>query len=174
MNYERKPLSAGDEVISICTRCKEGTIHRVVAMVESKVHLVLCTRCEGRHRYRPPSDVKKERVVRSGKRRVKADKTIPISQPNEEWQNLKESTVGLKSFPYDQDASYQVGHAIEHPTFGLGFVRKVIGDTKMEVVFEQATKRLIMNRTSSSQTLGYQVRHFVPISQSNSGGNHGD
>ena len=43
----------GDETDSICPRCDDETIHRVVAMKEKKIHLVICSRCNSQHRYRP-------------------------------------------------------------------------------------------------------------------------
>jgi hypothetical protein len=49
--------------------------------------------------------------------------------------------------PYNQYTVYLEGQAIDHPVFGLGFVRKVMGATKVEVIFEQEVKVLVMNRT---------------------------
>lgn len=85
---------------------------------------------------------------------VKA-KASHISQAQEtlqQWQNLRENVQDLQPLPYDQSGSYRVTQAIEHPTFGLGFVHKVIGKTKMEVVFQREVKLLAMNRDRSPQT----------------------
>jgi hypothetical protein len=63
-----------------------------------------------------------------------------------EWQALKEVAGEMEPLPYDPTASYHEKQIVAHPTFGLGFVRKVIDASKMEVVFEREIKILIMNR----------------------------
>ena len=158
MNHKPKVISAGDEIDSKCTRCKEETIHRVVAMVAGEVHLVICTRCWGQHRYRPSHKDKVKRVPQITKRQNKGNgkaKKIQISPPMnglQEWQILRSDAGNLRPLPYDQYASYQVSQAIDHSIFGLGFVRKVIASTKMEVIFQREIKLLVMNRVIPVQS----------------------
>ncbi|UCG14726.1 MAG: hypothetical protein JSU72_09880 [Deltaproteobacteria bacterium] len=87
------------------------------------------------------------------KSHVKA-KAVRDPRPGElekEWQNLLENASDAQTWPYDQSASYQVKQAIDHPTYGLGFVRSIIGSSKMEVAFRQEVKLLVMNRVRASQ-----------------------
>ena len=153
MHFQKKTTSVGDEVESGCTRCKEETIHRVVAMMEGTPHLVICTRCWGQHRYRPLAEAKgkiKSQSTRLQARDLVNAKMVPSSQPKElleEWENHLENAASLQPESYDQSGSYETGQGLEHPIYGLGFVRKVIGGTKMEVIFKREVKLLVMNRT---------------------------
>jgi hypothetical protein len=70
-------------------------------------------------------------------------------KPLEAWRKLKEFAGEVQPVPYDQSVSYHENQAIEHPTFGLGFVRMVIDASKVEVVFEHEVKILAMNRPKS-------------------------
>ncbi len=63
-----------------------------------------------------------------------------------EWQTLKEVAGEMEPLPYDPTASYSEKQIVAHPAFGLGFVRKVIDKSKIEVVFEYEVKILAMNR----------------------------
>ena len=83
----------GDETDSICPRCKEETIHRVVAMMEGKVHLVICTRCNSQHKYRPSLATMTRKVPLPSERQAKVLKKVEsarTSHPLKEWQSLKE------------------------------------------------------------------------------------
>ena len=55
----------------------------------------------------------------------------------------------MEPLPYDPTASYSEKQIVSHRIFGLGFVRKVIDKSKIEVVFEYEVKTLAMNRPRS-------------------------
>ena len=145
----------GDETDSICPRCDDETIHRVVAMKEKKIHLVLCRRCNSQHRYRPSLTTITRKVPLPSEHQAKVLKKVEsarTSRPqvsSKEWQALKEVAGEMEPLPYDPTASYSEKQIVSHPTFGLGFVRKVIDKLKMEVVFEYEVKVLAMNRPRS-------------------------
>ncbi len=145
----------GDEIDSNCPRCKEETIHRVVAMVEGKVHKVICTRCNSQHRYRPSLAAMRKKVVLPTERQARVLQKIASARdsrtlkPLKEWQDLKERVGEVKPLHYDPSASYSENQAVSHPNFGLGFVRQLIDSSKMEVVFEHEVKILVMNRAKS-------------------------
>ncbi|MGD8371206.1 MAG: hypothetical protein PVG64_00480 [Syntrophobacterales bacterium] len=150
-----KSTSVGDETDSNCPRCKEETIHRVVAMMEEKVHVVICTRCGSQHKYRPSLSAMRKKVPLPSERQARLLKKIVSEKASqdgeslEDWRKLKEFAGEVQPLPYDQSVSYHENQAIEHPTFGLGFVRTVIDASKVEVVFEHEVKVLAMNRLKS-------------------------
>lgn len=151
-----KATSVGDETDSICPRCKEETIHRVVVMMEGKVHRVICTRCNSQHRYRPSLSAMTKKVTLPSERQARVLKKIASAQASHrqetlaEWLRFKELVGEVAPSPYDLSVAYKENQAVAHPTFGLGFVRKVIGASKMEVVFEHEVKILAMNRPKSA------------------------
>ena len=141
----------GDETDSICPRCDDETIHRVVAMKEKKIHLVVCGRCNSQHRYRPSLATMTRKVALPSERQAKVLKKVEsamTSRPQlslKEWQALKEVAGEMEPLPYDPTASYSERQIISHPTFGLGIVHRVIDRSKIEVVFEYEVKILVMN-----------------------------
>lgn len=147
----------GDEIDSICPRCDDETIHRVVAMKEKKIHLVLCSRCNSQHRYRPSLATLTRKVPLPSERQAKVLKKVESARTSHsrvsltEWQALKKVAGELEPLPYDSTASYSEKQIVSHPTFGLGFVRRVIDKSKIEVVFEYEVKILVMNRPKSGQ-----------------------
>jgi len=150
-----KTTSVGDETDSICPRCDDETIHRVVAMKEKKIHLVICSRCKSQHRYRPSLATITRKVPLPSERQAKVLKKVEAARTPrrqlslKEWQGLKEVAGEMEPVPYDPTASYSEKQIVSHPTFGLGFVRKVIDKSKIEVVFEYEVKVLAMNRPRS-------------------------
>jgi hypothetical protein len=89
-----------------------------------------------------------ERQARVLKKIASAQTTHP-RETQEEWRRLKELASEAEPIPYNLNVSYQENQALAHPTFGLGFVRKVIDAAKIEVVFEHEVKILAMNRAKS-------------------------
>ena len=149
-----KSPSVGDEIDSRCPRCKEETIHRVVAMMTGSVHLVLCTRCNSQHRHRGSLRGSKK-VAWPTERQAKVllkyrAAKEPTSQALlQQWQAMKESAGETEPVAYDQRQAYTQGQAVQHSVFGLGFVRKLTGPNKMEVVFADQVKVLVTDRGAS-------------------------
>lgn len=129
----------------------------MVAMVEGKIHLVLCTRCNSQHRYRPSLAAMKKKTPLPSERqarvlkKVEKSKTLQAKGPLRDWQHFKEISPELNPLDYDPSEAYKENQAVAHPVFGLGFVRKVIDASKVEVVFEDEVKILVMNRPRSGQ-----------------------
>ena len=152
-----KSPSVGDEIDSRCPRCSDETIHRVVAIVEGSIHLVICTRCNSQHRHRPSPLAAKKRVPLPTERQAKvllkyrASQSPKRKSPLPEWQNLRDTAGETQPAPYDQSKPYIEGQAIEHPAFGLGFVCRVTGPRRIEVVFANQMKVLVMNRPKPTE-----------------------
>jgi hypothetical protein len=79
-------------------------------------------------------------------KRVEEAKTPRPKEPLRDWQHFREIYAEVKPLDYDPSGQYRENQAIVHPSFGLGFVRRVIDASKVEVVFEREVKILVMNR----------------------------
>ena len=79
-------------------------------------------------------------------KKLEKSKTPQAKAPLRDWQNFKEVYPEVKTLDYDPSEEYRENQAVAHPIFGLGFVRKVINASKVEVVFEREVKILVMNR----------------------------
>lgn len=94
---------------------------------------VKCNTCEGEHKYHRPAAAKK-----STTKKVVA----PRATGQKDWQELRTKIEEVKAVDYSMDSSFKVNTVIKHPIFGLGLFEKIIGDQKMEVIFEDGRKKL--------------------------------
>jgi hypothetical protein len=149
------------------------TIHRVVAFEDTKVKKVICLTCKGQHNYRKSPPKTKEQPPESGdgaevkaptepkapkaprapkaaktpketKGRAKKPQPVEPDPSNRAWQDLKEALGAGRLTPYSITGTYEAGQALDHAHFGVGFVIKVLQPNKIEVLFENAVKILIM------------------------------
>lgn len=131
-----KALSVSDPIEARCTKCRDITNHIIVAMVEEKPARVKCNTCGGEHNYRKP-----RATVAAGTRkpstRAKAD---PRDAERKEWETLRPDMDSSRAVAYSMDVQVKVNNLINHPTFGLGLVQLVVGDRKVEVLFEDGKK----------------------------------
>jgi hypothetical protein len=63
-----------------------------------------------------------------------------------QYESLKRQIGVAKVVPYGMKQNYIVANAVQHPTFGLGFVTLATAE-KIEVAFESGVRQLIHNRT---------------------------
>lgn len=124
--------AVGDIIDARCTKCLKVTNHVIVAMIGSKPAKVQCNTCQGTHRYRPPAAA------------PKAAKRTGVSPAGEqqEWAALRAAMNPDTARDYAMDRDYRVGTVIRHASFGLGLVQRVVGDRKMEVLFEDGRKMM--------------------------------
>ena len=131
------PYVVGSEIKGYCTKCKADTTHTVQILEKNTVKKVKCGECKHAHVYRQPRKTDKPKARR---KRKKADK---IKDP---WIKALEGREEEEARAYVFAESYEVGEIILHDKFGKGVIMQNIGNTKMQVVFEEGTKLMICNR----------------------------
>lgn len=125
--------AVGDPVRSLCTRCKKATRHVVVSLVGGEPARVQCTTCEGVHNYRDPA----------GREKAPAAKGAPpLRTSEEEWLAQMKGRDPKQAIPYGEATHPRTGDLVEHPTFGYGYVLKVLPPNKVEVHFRQGVRLL--------------------------------
>ena len=124
--------SVGDIIDARCTKCLQVTNHVIIAMIDSKPANVQCNTCNGTHRYRPPVPTPK------AARRISDSPVVK----QEEWAELRTAMTNVSARDYAMDKEYRVGTVINHPSFGLGLVKRIVGNRKMEVLFEDGRKMM--------------------------------
>ena len=129
---KRTVSSVGDTIDARCTKCKKITNHVVVAMVDIKPVDVQCNTCNVTHRYRTPAT-----ILNAAKRA--SDSMLALKN---EWAKFGMATNNENVKDYSMDKEYRVKAVIKHPVFGLGLVQRVVGDRKMEVLFEDGKKMM--------------------------------
>jgi len=128
----KKTPSVGDIIDARCSKCHTITNHLIVAIVDTKPVNVECNTCKGVHRYRAPV------VVRQTTKRASDAPTVK----QEEWDALRCSVSKIVAKEYDMDMAYRVGAIIKHQKFGFGLVQRLVGNRKMEILFDEGKKMM--------------------------------
>jgi hypothetical protein len=128
---DEQTFSAGESILARCTKCRKNDIHIIVTLSNGIPAKVRCTLCEREHPFRPPTAPAKPAVRRP---------IDPKNAEREEWQRLRPDMNGSKALNYSMEGEYRVRALIEHPLFGLGVVQRIMGDRKIEVLFEGGKK----------------------------------
>lgn len=130
----------GDPIRSNCTKCKRATRHWVVALVEDKPARVQCTECDGIHNYRPAKAPARARATPVRRRPATA-----AAKAEAAVQEFEAATAGMdpeRATAYRMDGTFAAKKLLQHPTFGLGLVRRVIRPNKIEVLFRDRARTL--------------------------------
>jgi hypothetical protein len=138
---------AGDEVDSVCTKCKLLLAHTIIAMEGDKLAKVRCNTCNGVHAYRPPptaseATAKKRRAERAASN---ADSGKGKSTPSE-FETLTKGKDLSRASKYSPQLKLTVGDALDHATFGVGVVTEVREGNKAHVAFKDGGRVLIHGR----------------------------
>lgn len=148
-----KPLSAGREVDSWCTKCRLVLTHRIVAMVGSKPARVECETCGSQHNYRATAPgAKAERAGgRVATRTGRAPTVTRVEQARREreqsWAKAVNGRAVSDFVRYNVRTLFNVGDLIKHTKFGDGVVTRVIDPHKVEVLFQDEARTLAQGLT---------------------------
>ncbi len=140
-----KPASAGSNIETRCTRCREILNHTIVAMVGEKIVRVECNTCHGTHNYHPVKPVKEPVTANTTEKKPvkpRKSKIDPVAAERAEWAELHPKMNPEKAIPYDMNRAYRVKNLLLHSFFGLGIVQLVLPSNKIEVLFQDGKKRL--------------------------------
>lgn len=137
---------AGNEVDARCTKCKDVTLHAVVAMVGSEIAKVRCARCGSEHKYHPPRVAKsktKTKTPSAPKITAKQKKTIKRLEAEAlEWTEKVSNLDWEEAKPYSIKGCFELNDLINHKKFGVGLITSFIQGTKIEVLFESGVRIL--------------------------------
>ena len=141
----------GKNVDALCTRCGLTLAHIVLYEVGGVIARVKCKTCGTEHKYRGAKvrDRKGEtggdRTRRTGTRAAEESRQAEAVETQRWLQRQNELGKNTPIRPYRMTDRYQRGEVIEHPTFGIGFVEKILEDQRMDVLFKGSLKRMVMS-----------------------------
>lgn len=146
-----KPLRAGGEVDSWCTKCKLVLNHRVIAMVAGAPVRVECSTCGSHHNYRPRAPGEKapstgSRASTAGPRSARTPSVTKAQQAALDRERSWEKAVSGKAVSdfrsYGVDQIFTEGDLIRHKKFGDGVVTRVLDPRKVEILFKDEPRTL--------------------------------
>jgi len=130
MTTTKKDGVVGD-ILSLCSKCKSATEHTITARIGEKVSKVQCRTCGNTHRYLNPDGPRTTRKT-------------PKLTPEEIWNQFIQSAASKKKISYTLSGTFKQNDLIDHSHFGLGVVTQLLSEDKIQVVFREGEKMLIM------------------------------
>ncbi len=145
----------GENIDAYCLKCKLVLAHIILSKVGDAVNKVKCKTCGAEHKYRAGKPAAKKTVVdrpptlkESIAKRAAAAKLQANNAPMQ-WDIKNRSmdrSISIKD--YSIHSQYRARDVVQHPTFGLGFVERIVSDKSMDVLFSDAVKLMAMNISS--------------------------
>lgn len=150
-----KPLRAGGEVDSWCTKCKLVLNHRIIAMVGTTPARVECSTCGSHHNYRARAPGEKAPAVSRGgaaaPRSVRAPHVTRAQQAAADRERTWEKAIAGKAVSefkkYTVAQTFAEGDLVRHTKFGDGVVTRVIDPRKIEILFKDEPRTLAQGMT---------------------------
>jgi hypothetical protein len=155
-----KPLRAGGEVDSWCTKCKLVLNHRVIAMVQGTPVRVECSTCMSHHNFRArapgdkaPAAGTTRSVASSGSAGPRSTRsTVTKAQQaaldrEKSWEKAIAGKAVSEFKNYRVDATFAEGDLIRHKKFGDGVVTRVLDPKKVEILFKDEPRTLAQGLT---------------------------
>lgn len=140
-----KNSKVGLEVEAYCGKCKIDTLHVITAVDDDKIGKVMCKICMSYHKYRKPADFTAASVItQKTKEKPKRKVTKPRIR-RDKWTRMLDDAKSDSAIEYEMGKVYQLETAIHHKTFGLGVVKNIIDEQKIEVLFHDGHKILVQN-----------------------------
>lgn len=140
-----------------CKKCGAERYHRVLAHTSTITAKVRCEVCGGSKVYKLPkvqerSASSSSRSSGSSVRRSSSSTGLSASRArssasshSDEYHTFLAAHASEAAQAYSMKTNYQNSDKVDHPKFGLGFVRATFPD-RVEIVFKDEVKTLIHNR----------------------------
>jgi hypothetical protein len=140
---------AGSDVDAYCSKCRMELMHVVIACDAKKILRVECKTCRGQHAYKhvPASANKKGTGVPKAKKKV--TRAAGAKGSRGKPSAYDEAIVGRdisQAVAYQTSETFVAGDVINHQTFGIGVVTRLLSDAKVQVAFDGSEKVLIHAR----------------------------
>lgn len=158
-----KPLRAGGEVDSWCTKCKLVLNHRIIAMVGATPVRVECSTCGSHHNFRARAPGDKAPAAGGGTRtivgggggssgprstRSSVTKAQQAALDRERTWEKAIAGKGVNEFKkYTVASTFSEGDLVRHAKFGDGVVTRILDAKKVEILFKDDARTLAQGLT---------------------------
>ena len=151
-----KPLRAGGEVDSWCTKCKLVLNHRIIALVGTNPARVECSTCNSHHNFRAkaPGDKTPAATAAGGVTKTRAASASPRStrgpskaqqiviDRERSWEKAVNGKAVGEFRSYRVSEIFNEGDLIRHTKFGDGVVTRLLEGKKVEILFKDDARTL--------------------------------
>ncbi|MFQ5710031.1 MAG: hypothetical protein ACE5HO_21460 [bacterium] len=144
MPKQKKVPEVGQEIETICTKCKTEMIHVITTIKDDVIKKVMCKGCLTTHVYKE----EKVEAAKKGPGRPPSTGDAPkkrVRRRKKDWTTLMADVEEGDLTDYDIHSDFAEYQAIRHKHFGVGVITKVLTDNKIEVVFQDKITILAQN-----------------------------
>jgi hypothetical protein len=126
-----------------CKKCEVERYHKVLVHATESTVKLQCEVCAKKStlKFEDPNAKKSKGPKKTSAAKVSAARNMYV----EEFEMMKSQNDSNKAKPYSMRTIFQTSETIQHPKFGMGFIKSVQGD-KIEVFFEDEARFLVHNR----------------------------
>jgi hypothetical protein len=130
---------------TFCKKCDADRYHVVLAHTTSRTAKIKCEVCGSQKTYSLPKATTTTGKPLTGAAAKRREQSLNArkSSHQAEYEMLMANETSTNK--YSMKGKFEKGSKLEHPKFGLGFVREAQPD-KIEVVFQDEIRTLIHNR----------------------------
>jgi hypothetical protein len=133
--------SVGGCIDAWCTKCKLELGHTIIAMVNNDPKKVQCNTCNGQHNFRTKPSEKSRPTSKPTAQKTKS----PEADYNEYMSRFAGVDPSLAT-KYSIQGNFRSDELIDHPTFGIGIVVRILQRNKIEILFKNGPRLLIQNQ----------------------------
>jgi hypothetical protein len=157
-----KPLKAGGEVDSWCTKCKLVLNHRIIAMVGPIPARVECSTCSSHHNFRAKAPGDKAAATDRASAGTNGGRTASVSSAGapprstrgptkaqqavmdreRTWEKSVNGRAVSEFRPYRVSEIFDEGDLVRHSKFGDGIVTRLLEGKKVEILFKDDARTL--------------------------------
>ncbi|MCX7978802.1 MAG: hypothetical protein N2578_07340 [Bdellovibrionaceae bacterium] len=130
----------GKSFYTLCKKCGTERYHKVLALPTPESAKLECEVCHKKSTWKKPKP-KVERVSKA-----KAAESASAQAHLEQFQSLMALNESRSPLKYSMKTKFALNAKLEHPSFGVGVVCRVMPD-KVEVCFEDQVRLLVHNRS---------------------------
>ena len=133
-------------IFAFCKKCDADRYHVVLAHTSATSAKIKCEICGSQKAFSLPKAQTRTGKPLSGAAAKKREQTVNSrkSSHRNEYDMLM-ANEKAQTLPYNMKGKFEKNTKLEHPKFGIGFIKDVVND-KLEVVFEDELRSLIHNR----------------------------
>ena len=135
---EEKLPAVAKSIYMTCTKCEADRWFRVIAHTTSTSAKVECEVCGAKRTYK---------LSKTGKTTKKTSRS-KASQKEVHYNlfvQLRDGMGDSEPQKYNMRENFEQDSALDHPKFGLGFIKTATPD-RIEVIFEDQVRSLVHNR----------------------------
>lgn len=139
-------LKTGSDTDAFCNKCQLDLAHIIVAMVGDRIVRVQCKTCRTTHAYRRKEVTESRPRTSTAAAGTRSSGGRSGGATRRQYEELMHGKDISRARRYRPVESFTAGDVLDHPSFKLGIVTRLLSDGKIEVAFGDGLKTLVHGR----------------------------